>query len=117
MHELARNADGEPDLNCRWRGALLANGNYECSSSKLIVSDQGVSLSLCAKCYCRDHAPTRPVRTTCKYLGEETGAYRLCEACRGRVSLKVFACEIHGDTTITFCRTCADFTSQAASLL
>ncbi len=41
---------------CRWRGNRLPNGNYECSSAKLIVKPSGVSGETCSKrCYCVDH--------------------------------------------------------------
>lgn len=54
----------------------------------------------------------RPPRSSpCIHLGADTGERRLCNSCRGRVSLKLFACDhpAHGPTTLQDCRRCPDY--------
>lgn len=43
---------------CRWRGASTGPGHRACSSPKLIVPPQGVTVDDCLRCYCPDHPPT-----------------------------------------------------------
>ena len=45
----------------------------------------------------------------CAHLGPATGALRECPTCQGNVRQKVFACAVHGDTTIRDCRRCRDY--------
>lgn len=51
-----------------------------------------------------------PLLRPCMYLGEETSERKLCNTCKGKVALKVFACShpAHGTTTLQDCRRCPD---------
>jgi hypothetical protein len=58
----------------------------------------------------------------CIHRGAAVLRQELCPSCRGRVSLKVFACSVHGECTIAkplgklaCCALCADYQSQPAS--
>jgi hypothetical protein len=51
----------------------------------------------------------------CKLLGEQVGV-KLCPTCRGKVEVKIFACPIHGECTLTkalkevaCCKKCPDY--------
>jgi hypothetical protein len=55
---------------------------------------------------------------SCVHLGGETGK-QLCETCQGRVWVKRFACDLHGQCTpqkaldgIACCQTCMDYKSS-----
>ena len=63
------------------------------------------------------HVPPRqkPCRERGDQLGEE-----ICESCRGKVRIKVFACDVHGAcslsaklSAIACCVTCPDYQSAA----
>lgn len=60
-------------------------------------------------------ARSLPVALSCPHLKEPTGEVVGCPTCRGNVQLKVFACDLHGKTTlekkvndIQCCKTCPD---------
>ena len=59
--------------------------------------------------------PTPPIRLDCIHRGSQVGE-RQCTSCSGKISLKVFACDIHKQTTIArqvddlaCCATCKDY--------
>lgn len=58
-------------VQCRHRGLEVSPGRYGCSSTKLTISPEGISLELCEGCYCRDHEPEAE-----EQLRERAGAQR-----------------------------------------
>lgn len=123
---------------CRWRGAEKSPGRYECRSAKL-VAPAGVDAATCNSCPCRDHEPVnngrpgylqadgtipaepvkappaRPARRSldCVHRGAELRT-ETCPSCQGHVEVKVFACALHGECTLSkplgaqTCQTCPD---------
>ena len=67
------------------------------------------------KCVCELHSDSRPIPYSgCIHRSDELRR-ELCSTCRGRVDVKVFACDIHGECTIgkklpgiTCCSECTD---------
>ena len=47
-------------------------------------------------------------RSDCKHLGPEQGLRR-CGSCKGNVRQRVFACAVHGTTTLLDCKACPDY--------
>ena len=74
-----------------------------------------------------DRTPTRPVprsRDFCLHRGPATGSLVDCPTCAGKVSLKLFACSLHGRCTLeksvpefACCRDCPDHTERIATEL
>lgn len=57
--------------------------------------------------------------SACLHRGKATGRVQTCETCQGNVRVKVFACELHGECTISrqvdslpVCHTCPDWSAS-----
>lgn len=67
------------------------------------------------------HRKQHPMKSLCAHLGLPTGELALCHTCRGRVQLKLFACEVHGNCTmakpveqgIACCAKCGDYAPRS----
>jgi hypothetical protein len=65
-------------------------------------------------------APHRPRDRTaaCVHRGRPTGETRVCESCTGRVSIKLYGCQLHErcsierDVGAAVCATCPDYVAQ-----
>lgn len=67
-----------------------------------------------ARALARQKGLTVPARA-CRFFGDATGETIECKTCNGKVSLKVFACEVHGKCTpakivkdVACCNGCKD---------
>jgi tetratricopeptide (TPR) repeat protein len=101
---------------------------FYCLHPRVHARGQRVTPEMCASCKLWSKIPKklRPVPTQfvgrpskhgrCAYLGEEIGV-RECRSCRGRVQVKVFACQhpCHEQTTLTECAKCADYAGENVS--
>jgi hypothetical protein len=90
---------GKASLICVWGpvGRDLRTGLYrfECRECRAVVEVPFSSLT-------RNCGVARPAveRPPCLLRGEETRRV-LCESCCGRVLVKVFACGLHGECTVS----------------
>jgi len=94
-------------VNCTWKPN--GGGLWYCETCNRPFSNRVL----------RDTAPpprncTRP-RTECQHLGDSTGKQE-CTSCQGTVRIKLYACAIHGETTlgkkldgIACCDQCPDY--------
>lgn len=123
---------------CRLRGSRKASGRFTCESIHYHMVD-GVTEDICAKCPFVDQlgaaldrvsVPSRPKpgrrrrrsgTVPCVHLGQATGETVECDACQGKVALKLFGCDVHGNCTVrtkvgeTACCPCSDYRAAAAS--
>jgi hypothetical protein len=111
---------------CRWRGERLANGNYCCTSPRLLVSAAGVPGEICGDhCPYVDQPVVAPVCRTirqpdgCRHVGSPTGERVLCPSCRGHVEVKIRSCTLHRRCTLVkqiqdihCCATCPDYKAK-----
>lgn len=104
---------------CHSRRELEPCGRvFFCAHPLVHAPQQRVTPEMCKACRRRQDPPPetfrdpeadRVQRGPCFHLGEQTGL-RDCKSCRGKVQLKVFACQhpLHCETTSQECQSCID---------
>ena len=111
---------------CHSRRELEPGGKvFFCAHPNVHALQQKVTAEICKACTrwrdpppktFRDPDTSEPQRGPCFYLGDQTGL-RACDTCRGKVQLKVFACEhpLHHETTRDECQKCVDHEPRLAT--
>lgn len=115
------NPIGFPPVDGTWSAKLTPGGKVtgcdESEAESMMVSFMAMpSMDEGEPQPARIRAPKAKERPPCHRRGEATGELVQCQTCIGRVSLKLFACEIHGSCTVrkpveghACCQTCHDY--------
>jgi len=102
------------DLNCQFRFTGKDEATGKNTAVCVHCGRRIVTPLLRISAECRSEKP----RIDCLHRHEATGA-RECESCAGRVKIKTFRCDLHGECTLAkqldglaCCAACKDFTAQ-----